>query len=894
MNKKYLITFLMLLLYSGLSLAQGDPRIVLYVDIDKTLEHLKYDSKEWDGTSKVNCSENYYILKNQNEIDDEDEVVFNYEINYTDYSDLDNPQLETEPNSGYYIWCYLSLTGKDAYKYKLEVTDDVKRAICMSVMPDLFMLDPNPPISSLEPYLIDVIKYDENHQIIKMLESIKGEITKINVTLTPPTKTTFSYGNSLIGTDIKATLSDPDAPGSIKYVKNNGSIDNQMLEAGEQQTISIRFVPTDLEHYEQTSPQQVNITVTPKTISHNGKLTISGKIKDGTVSVKQDQIIKLPELQGVVSVDGKIDDVKLTVDYNKTKYPNAEPGIYDVDVYLSLTGSKAGNYILENPVIKTKLEIVSDKHEVVFDGGFVILPKYYDESNKMYNGEVIPPTIKNLDEGDHVEVIVDYTQSHFVDAEIGEYELNYIVFSLGGVDAYKYKLTNHSTHEPGEIKAKPTTIAFNTTATSDAYQLFYTHSQLGTDLKMSNLEHEQITDKYFIENKEVTNQMLTEGTYFVKASLCQFGNEIINKEIKVKVLPLKLEVSEPEILHTKAYDGNNTVILSGNKCVLTNKLASDNVEIASQTQVYDSPEIGSGKKITVSFELSGDLTGKYIAPDPIIYNNGAITPGKIEIANITVSKSEYCQGDEANVKITISNGLPESATITFDGVAKQNGFADIDISKLTVESATERSFELTIPQDANGGVYNGEIVLKDALGTESQKQHFEITVNFPNKYIKSKFTDVVFISNAEDLFAEYQWYKDGNKLDGETMQFYNDPNGVKGFYSADVVTTEGKQFKVCGVQLNAVDIAETKALVKRGEIYPNPAKASQPINVKLVNFNEDELSSATMFIFNSLGNKVLQRGHLSEEFTIELPKGSYTVSIISNQQRLSYKIIVND
>lgn len=891
MNKKYLITFLMLLLYSGLSLAQGDPMTVLYLDIDNS-EHLlkEWDGdmyyKEWDGTSKVFCSDNYYIIKNTKDITQGDEVELKYELNYTNYV-LENPQYETEPNTGYYIWCNVSLIGKDADKYILELSDEIKSEICQNT----WGCEPN---ELSEDDLSLIFKKDKNNSLFMIIESDKGGIKKRKVTLTPPTGNSFTYGNSLIGTDIKATLSDPDAPGSIKYVKNNGSIDNQMLEAGEQQTISIRFVPTDLEHYEQTSPQQVNITVTPKTISHNGKLTISGKIKDGTVSVNQDQILKLPELQGVVSVDGKIDDVKLTVDYNKTKYPNAEPGIYDVDVYLSLTGSKAGNYILENPVIKTKLEIISDKREVVFDGGFVILPKYYDKSNKMYNGEVIPPTIKNLDEGDQVEVIVDYTQSHFVDAEIGEYDLNYIVFSLGGVDAYKYKLTQKSTHEPGEIKAKPTTIAFNTTATGDAYQLFYTHSQLGTDLKMSNLEHEQITDKYFIENKEVTNQMLTEGTYWVKASLCQFGNEIINKEIKVKVLPLKLEVSEPEILHTKAYDGNNTVILSGNKCVLTNKLASDNVEIASQTQVYDSPEIGSGKKITVSFELSGDLTGKYIAPDPIIYNDGAITPGKIEIANITVSKSEYCQGDEAKVKITISNGLPESATITFDGVAKQNGFADIDISKLTVESATERSFELTIPQDANGGVYNGEIVLKDALGTESQKQHFEITVNFPNKYIKSKFTDVVFISNAEDLFAEYQWYKDGNKLDGETMQFYNDPNGVKGFYSADVVTTEGKQFKVCGVQLNAVDIAETKALVKRGEIYPNPAKASQPINVKLVNFNEDELSSATMFIFNSLGNKVLQRGHLSEEFTIELPKGSYTVSIISNQQRLSYKIIVND
>ncbi|MBO7141536.1 MAG: T9SS type A sorting domain-containing protein [Bacteroidales bacterium] len=244
--------------------------------------------------------------------------------------------------------------------------------------------------------------------------------------------------------------------------------------------------------------------------------------------------------------------------------------------------------------------------------------------------------------------------------------------------------------------------------------------------------------------------------------------------------------------------------------------------------------------------------------------------------------------------LTISNGLPEAAKITFDATAKSNGFVDFDVTSLTAESATEKSFTLTIPADAEAGVYNGEISLTDPMGTVSQKYQFEINVNYSSKYIKSKFTDVVFISNAEGQFAEYQWYKDGKKLEGETMQFYNDLNGVKGFYSADVVTVEGKKLKVCGVQLNAVDVPETKVLAKRGEIYPNPAKASQPINIRLVNFNEEEIATAYMFVFNSLGNRVLQRSHLSEEFTIELPKGSYTVSIICKQQRLSYKIIVND
>ena len=135
------------------------------------------------------------------------------------------------------------------------------------------------------------------------------------------------------------------------------------------------------------------------------------------------------------------------------------------------------------------------------------------------------------------------------------------------------------------------------------------------------------------------------------------------------------------------------------------------------------------------------------------------------------------------------------------------------------------------------------------------------------------FTDVVFIDNAEGKFVEYQWYKDGKKLDGETMQFYNDKNGINGYYNADLKTTDGKMFKVCGMQLNNVNVSTTKSLAKKAEIYPNPAKASQPINIRLINFTESDINAANMYVFNSLGNKILQRSNLAEEFSIILPKG---------------------
>ncbi len=871
MNNKSILSVIILLLCCSMAKAQ-DP-ITLRIKYGAVMGGFTVEnpnsSKEWDGNEYASFEDNYFIIENKNEVGNDDvslKIVMKYE-----YKDENNNWIpSSEPGSVYSIWCYVTLEGEDAHKYKLDVSQSF-----MNTRDDTF-----------RPYIHD----DTFTDGLRFMEAETAEIYKIEVTITPPTGT-YTYGNSEMGKDIKPTL-DNDQPGTFDFlIKSTADpiriLIGEMLGAGENLlAIYYRFVENT--HYK-ADPVETTITVEPKVMDYQGKRVIKAKPNNGNTNLISQQIKTLPTLQGIVGED----DVKLTVDFDKTKYPKADPGEYNIDVYLKLTGKQAGNYTLAKTVEQTTAKITSEGKIVAQLGGdFTIEPKYFDNTDKIYYGQIIPPAISNISNNDDVKIVVDYDKTKYPESTVGKHLVR-IYYKLGGEDAFRYDLKETSEMEYGEI----TDYEMEINATPDSkevYQLTYTQSQLGEDLKIKNQRNIYETSKYFIGSEDVTNKMLTAGTYTVKAIMYQYENQVAECEWNVNVNKLKLKVSEPQILHNKVYDGTNTVTIIGNNCELTNKLASDDVEISSQTQVFDSPDVGSGKKITVSFVLSGDLTNKYIAPDNIVYNDGVISPGKIEIAKISESKSNYCQGDEAKVILKITNGVPQSAHITFDNDAKQNGFVDLDINTLTTESAEEKSFTIQIPSNAGAGNYKAEITLSDPLGTVSEKYKFEITINYPKSYIKTMFTDVVFIDNAEGKFVEYQWYKDGKKLDGETMQFYNDKNGINGYYNADLKTTDGKMFKVCGVQLNNVNVSTTKSLAKKAEIYPNPAKASQPINIRLINFTESDINAANMYVFNSLGNKVLQRSNLAEEFSIVLPKGNYTVSIIYNQQRISFKLIVND
>ena len=70
-----------------------------------------------------------------------------------------------------------------------------------------------------------------------------------------------------------------------------------------------------------------------------------------------------------------------------------------------------------------------------------------------------------------------------------------------------------------------------------------------------------------------------------------------------------------------------------------------------------------------------------------------------------------------------------------------------------------------------------------------------------------KWDDVLFVDNNPDnglpdssrdlQFASWQWYKDGQPIDGATEQFYYEPGGLNGNYQVQMTAIDGTIYRSC-------------------------------------------------------------------------------------------------
>lgn len=884
------------------------------------------DTKTYDGTNIADATNPYYIIS------DKDNVLVE-----GDDIDLESICLYNaiEPGSGHSIHCYNSLIGKDKDKYEIDDPDlfDILIIETASITPIVLNLLPlsgtytygqsaigtdivaktsDETISGVMTYRLkqpgsgyielgrgSMLKPGENtlfisfqpddnehyialtpatepvitvtpkeidfEGVVKLRSKIKDGTTTISASqvIDPlPSLTGVLDGDNVrLAIDLAKTKYPSAATGNYEidvYLKLTGQdAGNYKLKN------SVTKTKTSISSFE----YQYNVTpidLAPKTFNLIYNNTVLGEDLKVTNALKDNQ-----------SVVYKINN-------NTVSSAPLLPGSYNVAVLC---------YEHNTEVNREDIVVNVLPREIEFEDDFKVVSKYFDNSDIVYKGEVIVPQITNLVEGDVIKIEIDYDNTRFESSEIGEQKVN-IYYSLSGKDSDKYKLKNNKTAVKSEIMELKAETNIQPDA-DNVYKLVYTKSALGKDLKIDIKLNENEEVKYFINDNDCTGSMLFAGDYAVTAMFYQFKEKIAEYQMNVNVEPLKLIMSEPEISHQKIYDGSNEAPLTGSLSVFTNKLDTDNdIVLDTQKALFNDAMPGTNKTITVSFTLKGDYKDKYLPPDDIVYTDGIITPGEIKITDLQFDKTDFCQTDHAVLSFKITSGFPEKVKVSFNDQAHQNGFADFETTEMTDKSDNIKTLTIDIPENAAYGTYHGEVILVDAVGTESAKQQFDIAVNFPSTYILSKFTDVVFINNAENRFSQYQWYKNGDKINGATEQFYNDKQGINGLYSA-VVVFDGKSIKICPAQLN-VEVSTTKSLAKSAILYPNPASALQPINIKLQNFDQDDIHSASLVIFNSLGNKVLQRQNLTEEFTITLPKGSYTVSIIYGIHKLSYKIIVNN
>ena len=149
--------------------------------------------------------------------------------------------------------------------------------------------------------------------------------------------------------------------------------------------------------------------------------------------------------------------------------------------------------------------------------------------------------------------------------------------------------------------------------------------------------------------------------------------------------------------------------------------------------------------------------------------------------------------------------------------------------------------------------------------------------------IKTKWNDVLICYNLGDSISQYQWFRDGNPVAGETKQYYftsaagtyyvtsTDINGCKN--SSGLLTLSGKAMSV----------------------YPNPAKVSFKIRL-----DEQTEGEAMVYISNSSGIRLMQfegvianNGYIKELPVSSLDNGIYFITVVMKDNKsYSGKIVV--
>lgn len=348
---------------------------------------------------------------------------------------------------------------------------------------------------------------------------------------------------------------------------------------------------------------------------------------------------------------------------------------------------------------------------------------------------------------------------------------------------------------------------------------------------------------------------------------------------------VQLYITDPVVSTVKEYDGTTTAEITSQGTV-TGIIDGDNL-IVTATANYEDAEAGNGKKITVTYDISGDDNNKYIPlPDYVIYD-GVITE-KIHIAEARTTGAG-CEGDFIGLTFIFTSGDPSAYRLSFGSEARAAGFIDVLYTEFTDNGFGEAAITFNIPESVAGGVYSAELQLENVYGFESQTYPFTFRVNLSSDYLMSKYNDVVFIDNSAGLFASYQWVKDGEDVIGANGQYYCDPDMLSGTYYARVKTTDGLTLETCPVTFNN-SVGKTITLT----VFPNPARPGEELTLNVEGLTGEELETSVISLFNSQGIKIFSSGYVSTLAHLDVTgaDGMYIMQLTTADGRVLTKKIM--
>ena len=558
-----------------------------------------------------------------------------------------------------------------------------------------------------------------------------------------------------------------------------------------------------------TPPSKINLSVaTPPTVT-------PAKTYDGTTATN---VTGQPAVSGIVAGD----DVQVVAN---ASYDNKNAGTgKTITISYSLTGTAAAKY--NAPAATTVTGEITQK--------YLISPTTTPIS-KAFDGMATLDTVINEDLGQLASDTLTITRTATyqnntgkTDAiEVGTGKPVTCSYRLSGTDAGNYSApANHT--GTGTITKKNLTVSaaslnISKTKTYDGTTAVYNSAGniIGTGNNSINVATGVTSDANIIvtaavayNDKNASNNRTISVNYMIGSTSANSRYQVTPTETisGASITPCQLTLPNSQVPTpvAKAYDGTADVFTAANNTgkIYNKPVTPDNIATAdtgkvtvSATATYDAgKDVGTAKKTTIHYALSGDAAGNYLAPPDEHKKTAAITPLTLTVGPLTNKAKEYDGSSTAkpNVDLSCSDNID-----LFKSEAGTSLLSKID-SKYYTDSACS-----TETSEIGTGLY-----LKYTITLEgASASNYVFTGNSPTFTGNTgggSITQKKLTVSADDLGLQTAKTYDGNNSVSLSITTITRENGLTGIVGTDQVTAAVSSYYV-DANDNANDNANANA-----------------------------------------------------------------------------------
>lgn len=286
-----------------------------------------------------------------------------------------------------------------------------------------------------------------------------------------------------------------------------------------------------------------------------------------------------------------------------------------------------------------------------------------------------------------------------------------------------------------------------------------------------------------------------------------------------------------------------------------------------------------------SNEINIEVVDKSISIDTVI-NDTIINDTVIVIPDDSIVEEKSIDVDFIESQILV---LCEGEILDVDPVSAISADVEILSQGWQVAASADSKFEYVADQLMNidYNVYVARYVIS-TVDSIIYSDLFDLRVDLSVEYIFNKWNDVILIDNSSNQFVEYQWYYNGEKLNGATMQYVSQDGGLSGMYYAKVTTIDGKVFFTCPVNCD-FHVEKNYGL----QINPNPVREMEEFIISIMGISDDEIEDAKLYLYSINGQMIFCTTNPSLNTPMTLSAGAYVAILtLNNGTQLTAKVLV--